>query len=150
MKEPTKLSIFAAMALYDILGKLRMDKDGKEKNYPFLLSYKMQRNKDLLEKDIYLFSSKRTEVLKDLGIEVQGSQINVPADKKDQYEKEVSDIGLTQVSHTFSKFTIDEVMENFSDAASLTAPEMELFMYSFVDDPELLGEQGAEEEKPEV
>ena len=85
MKEPTKLSIFAAMALYDILGKLRMDKDGKEKNYPFLLSYKMQRNKDLLEKDIYLFSSKRTEVLKDLGIEVQGSQINVPADKKDQY-----------------------------------------------------------------
>ena len=41
-------------------------------------------------------------------------------------------------------------MENFSDAASLTAPEMELFMYSFVDDPELLGEQGAEEEKPEV
>ena len=103
-----------------------------------------------MEKDIYLFSSKRTEVLKDLGIEVQGSQINVPADKKDQYEKEVSDIGLTQVSHTFSKFTIDEVMENFSDAASLTAPEMELFMYSFVDDPELLGEQGAEEEKPEV
>lgn len=150
MKEPTKLSIFAAMALYDILGKLRMDKDGKEKNYPFLLSYKIQRNKDLLEKDIYLFSSKRTEVLKDLGIEVQGSQINVPADKKDQYEKEVSDIGLAQVSHTFSKFTIDEVMENFSDAASLTAPEMELFMYSFVDDPELLGEQGAEEEKPEV
>ena len=143
MNEPTKLSIFAAMALYDVLGKIQIDTQGKQKTFPFLLSYKIQRNKDLLEKDIYLFSKKRAEVLEKLGIEVQNNQINVPEDKKSEYEKEVSDIGLTQVSHTFSKFTVSEVLENFSDVASLTAPEMELFMCSFVDDPELAGEGDA-------
>lgn len=143
MNEPTRLSIFAAMALYDVLGKIQIDTQGKQKTFPFLLSYKIQRNKDLLEKDIYLFSKKRAEVLEKLGIEVQNNQINVPEDKKSEYEKEVSDIGLTQVSHTFSKFTVSEVLENFSDVASLTAPEMELFMCSFVDDPELMGEGDA-------
>ena len=139
MNEPTRLSIFAAMALYDVLGKIQTDKQGNAKVFPFLLSYKIQRNKDLLEKDIYLFSKKRSEVLENLGIAIQDGQINVPEDKRSEYEKEVSDIGLTQVSHTFSKFTVSEVLENFSDVASLTAPEMELFMCSFVDDPELMG-----------
>lgn len=143
MNEPTRLSIFAAMALYDVLGKIQIDKQGNPKAFPFLLSYKIQRNKDLLEKDIYLFSKKRSEVLENLGIAIQDGQINVPEDKRSEYEKEVSDIGLTQVSHTFSKFTVSEVLENFSDVASLTAPEMELFMCSFVDDPELMGEGDA-------
>ena len=82
-------------------------------------------------------------MLENLGIAIQDGQINVPEDKRSEYEKEVSDIGLTQVSHTFSKFTVSEVLENFSDVASLTAPEMELFMCSFVDDPELMGEGDA-------
>lgn len=142
MNETVKMTLAAAVSLYDLLERILFSKGEEgvvERDLPFNIKYKLQRVINQLSRDYDYTSTKRTEFIKQLGVkEPDSDYIRVPEDKIGEFNEEMNKIYSIVVEHNFKKFTPEEVELLAVDG--FNSQEIYLFASALVDDPELTAE----------
>lgn len=136
--EATKMTYAAAIALYDLIGKILVDvKDGKgvERPLPFQVQFKLNRAANQLAKDYDYVSSKKDELVRENGeLDETTNMITVTDEEKKKVVLDaLSEIYQTVTEHTFTKLTQAEVLEIKLDDIQFTAQEVGLFVSALVD-----------------
>lgn len=127
-------SIAETIAAFKIIGKILLNPDGSEREIPFNVKYKLQRCKDVFEKDFKFFEAERISLIKKLGKQ-EGDQMVVPADKMKDFSAELMKILKIKVEHSIKKLTPEEV--EVIDIKDATIEEVDIFTALLVDDKEL-------------
>lgn len=107
-----------------------------ERPLPFNIKYKLQRASDMLLKDYAHYDQFRTDLIKRIGVEDNGT-ISVTEDRMEEFKKSLSEILATEVEHTFKKLRPEEV-EEITDGVDVSCTEMNLFISYLVEDDAFL------------
>ena len=136
--DTTKMTYAAAVALYDLIGKILVDvKDGKgvERPLPFQVQFKLNRAANQLAKDYDFVAMKKDELVRANGELDEKTQMITVTDeeKKKVVLSGLNDIYQTVTEHTFTKLTQEEVLQIQLDDIKFTAQEISLFVSALVD-----------------
>ena len=144
--ETITMTLAIALALDEICQKLMysvVEKDGKkvvvDRELPFRLRYRLNRNRTLLSKDVEFFN-KRKALLFAQYVEPTEDGENVVINNEEnlaKYKEAMSDLLDKEVSHTF--FTLSpEDLDMVKDSDILISPEaMSVFIAYMTDDEEV-------------
>lgn len=135
-----KMTIAASFTLYNIIQNILVEKleDGteKEREFPFDVKYKLQRNKAVLQPDAESFNAKRIELIRELGTEnKENNTIKITEDRLSEFKDRITEFAGNQVEHELLKLSINDV--ETIKIPYTSGVEMDLFMSTMVDDPEL-------------
>ena len=136
--EATKMTYAAAVALYDLIGKILVEvKNGQgiERPLPFQVQFKLNRAVNQLAKDYDYVSSKKDELVRKNGeLDEKTNLITVTDEEKKKVVLEaLNEVYQTVTEHTFTKLTQAEVLEIKLDDIQFTAQEIALFVSALVD-----------------
>ena len=144
--ETITMSLAIALALDEICQKLMysvVEKDGKkvvvDRELPFRLRYRLNRNRTLLSKDVELFNKRKALLFAQYGEPTEDGE-NVVINNEEnlaKYKEAMSDLLDKEVSHTF--FTLSpEDLDMVKDSDILISPEaMSVFIAYMTDDQEI-------------
>ena len=144
--ETITMSLAIALALDEICQKLMysvVEKDGKkvvvDRELPFRLRYRLNRNRTLLSKDVEFFTKRKALLFAQYGEPTEDGE-NVVINNEEnlaKYKKAMSDLLDKEVSHTF--FTLSpEDLDMVKDSDILISPEaMSVFIAYMTDDEEV-------------
>lgn len=136
------IPILYSIALYKVVEKILFvgNTEGNEKpeerELPFNVKYKLQRNQDLLLKDYAFYESERLNLIKKLGVS-DGTKTVVPQEKMDEYRDEMKKVLYIEGEHSFKSLTPEEV-DKIKGEVNVTCEEMNLFIAYMVDDGDLV------------
>ena len=144
--ETITMSLAIALALDEICQKLMysvVEKDGKkvvvDRELPFRLRYRLNRNRTLLSKDVEFFTKRKALLFAQYGEPTEDGE-NVVINNEEnlaKYKEAMSDLLDKEVSHTF--FTLSpEDLDMVKDSDILISPEaMSVFIAYMTDDEEV-------------
>lgn len=144
--ETITMTLAIALALDEICQKLMysvVEKDGKkvvvDRELPFRLRYRLNRNRTLLSKDVEFFTKRKALLFAQYGEPTEDGE-NVVINNEEnlaKYKKAMSDLLDKEVSHTF--FTLSpEDLDMVRDSDILISPEaMSVFIAYMTDDEEV-------------
>ena len=144
--ETITMSLAIALALDEICQKLMysvVEKDGKkvvvDRELPFRLRYRLNRNRTLLSKDVEFFNKRKALLFAQYGEPTEDGE-NVVINSEEnlaKYKEAMSDLLDKEVSHTF--FTLSpEDLDMVKDSDILISPEaMSVFIAYMTDDEEV-------------
>ena len=144
--ETITMTLAIALALDEICQKLMysvVEKDGKkvvvDRELPFRLRYRLNRNRTLLSKDVEFFTKRQALLFAQYGEPTEDGE-NVVINNEEnlaKYKKAMSDLLDKEVSHTF--FTLSpEDLDMVKDSDILISPEaMSVFIAYMTDDEEV-------------
>lgn len=144
--ETITMTLAIALALDEICQKLMysvVEKDGKkvvvDRELPFRLRYRLNRNRTLLSKDVEFFTKRKALLFAQYGEPTEDGE-NVVINNEEnlaKYKKAMSDLLDKEVSHTF--FTLSpEDLDMVKDSDILISPEaMSVFIAYMTDDEEV-------------
>lgn len=143
----TKLTIGHSVALSNVIGKILYKEDAtQERNLPFSVKYKLQRNADILLKDCSYFEYERAMLFKKLG-KIEEDKITIAEDSIEEYDREITKLASMPVTHDILKLKLEEV-ESIDDV-NLNCHEMNIFVAFLVEDNALAKTLQVEEENKE-
>ena len=140
------MTLAIALALDEICQKLMysvVEKDGKkvvvDRELPFRLRYRLNRNRTLLSKDVEFFTKRKALLFAQYGEPTEDGE-NVVINNEEnlaKYKEAMSDLLDKEVSHTF--FTLSpEDLDMVKDSDILISPEaMSVFIAYMTDDEEV-------------
>ena len=144
--ETITMSLAIALALDEICQQLMysvVEKDGKkvvvDRELPFRLRYRLNRNRTLLSKDVEFFNKRKALLFAQYGEPTEDGE-NVVINNEEnlaKYKEAMSDLLDKEVSHTF--FTLSpEDLDMVKDSDILISPEaMSVFIAYMTDDEEV-------------
>ena len=144
--ETITMTLAIALALDEICQKLMysvVEKDGKkvvvDRELPFRLRYRLNRNRTLLSKDVEFFNKIKALLFAQYGEPTEDGE-NVVINNEEnlaKYKEAMSDLLDKEVSHTF--FTLSpEDLDMVKDSDILISPEaMSVFIAYMTDDEEV-------------
>ena len=144
--ETITMTLAIALALDEICQKLMysvVEKDGKkvvvDRELPFRLRYRLNRNRTLLSKDVEFFTKRKALLFAQYGEPTEDGE-NVVINNEEnlaKYKEAMSDLLDKEVSHTF--FTVSpEDLDMVKDSDILISPEaMSVFIAYMTDDEEV-------------
>ena len=144
--ETITMTLAIALALDEICQKLMysvVEKDGKkvvvDRELPFRLRYRLNRNRTLLSKDVEFFTKRKALLFAQYGEPTEDGE-NVVINNEEnlaKYKEAMSDLLDREVSHTF--FTLSpEDLDMVKDSDILISPEaMSVFIAYMTDDEEV-------------
>ena len=144
--ETITMTLAIALALDEICQKLMysvVEKDGKkvvvDRELPFRLRYRLNRNRTLLSKDVEFFTKRKALLFAQYGEPTEDGE-NVVINNEEnlaKYKEAMSDLLDKEVSHTF--FTLSpEDLDMIKDSDILISPEaMSVFIAYMTDDEEV-------------
>ena len=144
--ESITMTLAIALALDEICQKLMysvVEKDGKkvvvDRELPFRLRYRLNRNRTLLSKDVEFFTKRKALLFAQYGEPTEDGE-NVVINNEEnlaKYKEAMSDLLDKEVSHTF--FTLSpEDLDMVKDSDILISPEaMSVFIAYMTDDEEV-------------
>ena len=144
--ETITMTLAIALALDEICQKLMysvVEEDGKkvvvDRELPFRLRYRLNRNRTLLSKDVEFFTKRKALLFAQYGEPTEDGE-NVVINNEEnlaKYKKAMSDLLDKEVSHTF--FTLSpEDLDMVKDSDILISPEaMSVFIAYMTDDEEV-------------
>lgn len=144
--ETITMTLAIAVALDEIIQKLMysvVEKDGQkvivDRELPFRLRYRLNRNRTLLSKDVELFNKRRALLFAQYGEPTEDGQ-NVTITNEEnlaKFKESLSELLDREVSHTF--FTLaPEDLDTIQDTDILISPEaMSVFIAYMTDDEEI-------------
>ena len=144
--ETITMTLAVALALDEICQKLMyavVEKDGKkvvvDRELPFRLRYRLNRNRTLLSKDVEFFTKRKALLFAQYGEPTEDGE-NVVINNEEnlaKYKEAMSDLLDKEVSHTF--FTLSpEDLDMVKDSDILISPEaMSVFIAYMTDDEEV-------------
>ena len=144
--ETITMTLAIALALDEICQKLMysvVEKDGKkvvvDRELPFRLRYRLNRNRTLLSKDVEFFNKRKALLFAQYGEPTEdGENVTITnEDNLEKYKQAMSDLLDKEVTHTF--FTLaPEDLDMVKDSDILISPEaMSVFVAYMTDDPEI-------------
>ena len=144
--ETITMSLAIALALDEICQKLMysvVEKDGKkvvvDRELPFRLRYRLNRNRTLLSKDVEFFTKRKALLFAQYGEPTEDGEDVVINNEENlaKYKEAMSDLLDKEVSHTF--FTLSpEDLDMVKDSDILISPEaMSVFIAYMTDDEEV-------------
>ena len=143
------IPIAYSIALYRVTEKLlfvgdteNSDTKPEERDLPFNVKYKLQRNQDMLLKDYAFYESERTSLIKKLGVK-KDDRLVVPEDKIEEYREELFKTIQIEVEHSFKTLTPEEV-DSIKGDIKVTCEEMNLFIAYMVEDSDLVNDLGSD------
>lgn len=122
------MKIAYSIALYNLINKILFtDAEGKEveRDLPFNVKYKLQKDMDIVSKDYVKFEEKRTELIKEFGAEKDG-KMTVTDENLETYKTKLIEYLDTEVDHKFYTLTEEEI-DSIKDVKA-ECHEMELFI----------------------
>lgn len=144
----TKFTIAHSVALSNVISKILYKEDAiQERNLPFSVKYKLQRNADILLKDCSYFEYERAMLFNRLG-KAEGDKISITEDSIEEYDREITKLASMPVTHDILKLKIEEV-ESIDNDVSLNCHEMNIFVAFLVEDDALTKTLQVEEENKE-
>ena len=143
--ETITMTLAIALALDEICQKLMysvVEKDGKkvvvDRELPFRLRYRLNRNRTLLSKDVELFNKRKALLFAQYGEPTEdGENVTITNEENlEKYKQAMSDLLDKEVTHTF--FTLaPEDLDMVKDSDILISPEaMSVFIAYMTDDEE--------------
>ena len=144
--ETITMTLAIALALDEICQKLMysvVEQDGKkivvDRELPFRLRYRLNRNRTLLSKDVEFFNKRKALLFAQYGEPTEDGE-NVVINNEEnlaKYKEAMSDLLDKEVSHTF--FTLSpEDLDMVKDSDILISPEaMSVFIAYMTDDEEV-------------
>lgn len=144
--ETITMTLAIALALDEICQKLMysvVEKDGKkvvvDRELPFRLRYRLNRNRTLLSKDVEFFTKRKALLFAQYGEPTEDGE-NVVINNEEnlaKYKEAMSNLLDKEVSHTF--FTLSpEDLDMVKDSDILISPEaMSVFIAYMTDDEEV-------------
>ena len=105
-----------------------------ERILPLSIKYKLQRAKNMVEKDCIYFENEKAKVIKDLG-EEKGGDISIPKEKEEEYKSRLLSILQTEVAHNFIKLKPADVSD--INVEGISTEEVSLFMATLIEDEDL-------------
>ena len=144
--ETITMTLAIALALDEICQKLMysvVEQDGKkvvvDRERPFRLRYRLNRNRTLLSKDVELFNKRKALLFAQYGEPTEDGEDVVINNEENlaKYKEAMSDLLDKEVSHTF--FTLSpEDLDMVKDSDILISPEaMSVFIAYMTDDEEV-------------
>ena len=144
--ETITMTLAIALALDEICQKLMysvVEKDGKkvvvDRELPFRLRYRLNRNRTLLSKDVEFFTKRKALLFAQYGEPTEDGEDVVINNEENlaKYKEAMSDLLDKEVSHTF--FTLSpEDLDMVKDSDILISPEaMSVFIAYMTDDQEI-------------
>ena len=144
--ETITMTLAIALALDEICQKLMysvVEKDGKkvvvDRELPFRLRYRLNRNRTLLSKDVELFNKRKALLFAQYGEPTEdGENVTITNEENlEKYKQAMSDLLDKEVTHTF--FTLaPEDLDLVKDSDILISPEaMSVFVAYMTDDQEI-------------
>ena len=144
--ETITMTLAIALALDEICQKLMysvVEKDGKkvvvDRELPFRLRYRLNRNRTLLSKDVELFNKRKALLFAQYGEPTEDGEDVVINNEENlaKYKEAMSDLLDKEVTHTF--FTLaPEDLDLVKDSDILISPEaMSVFVAYMTDDQEI-------------
>lgn len=138
------IPILYSIALYKVVekilfvGEIGGDKKPEERELPFNVKYKLQRNLDMLLKDYAFYESERTRLIQQFGVE-KDDKLVVPPEKNQEFKEELTKAIKIEVEHSFKRLTPEEV-DNIKGDIGVSCEEMNLFIAYMVEDEELVND----------
>lgn len=142
MNEQVTMSVGVALVLGEVTKMLLYKKDGDtfiDRDLPFRLKYRLNKNKMILDKDASIFNQKRLIALAKYGTMTEDGENVVITDEKNKelFQKEVSDLIDSTVTHQLSLLDPSDI-DLVKDTDMPISPEaMSIFIGYMVDDPSL-------------
>lgn len=142
MNEQVTMSVGVALVLGEVTKMLLYKKDGDtfiDRDLPFRLKYRLNKNKMILDKDASIFNQKRLIALSKYGTMTEDGENVVITDEKNKelFQKEVSDLIDSTVTHQLSLLDPSDI-DLVKDTDMPISPEaMSIFIGYMVDDPSL-------------
>ena len=144
--ETITMTLAIALALDEICQKLMysvVEQDGKkvvvDRELPFRLRYRLNRNRTLLSKDVELFNKRKALLFAQYGEPTEdGENVTITNEENlEKYKQAMSDLLDKEVTHTF--FTLaPEDLDLVKDSDILISPEaMSVFVAYMTDDQEI-------------
>lgn len=136
MQKPEKrIKIMYGVTLYNLLKKmLFVQADGdkvEERDLPFGVKYKLQKDFDIVAKDYSYFENERVRLVKEYG-EEDGDRVVVKDENIEEYKNELLAMMNKEVVHTFAELTEAEILS--LDGVKTECHEMELFIRYLTED----------------
>jgi len=123
------IKIAYSISLYNVLNKILFiefdEKNAKERELPFNVKYKLQKDLDMVSKDYIYFENERNNLIKQYGEEAEG-KVKVTDENMSTYKEEVMKILNMEVTHKFALLTEEEI--NSIKDVNIECHEMELFI----------------------
>ena len=152
MTKTVEMPLGMSIVLYDIIGQLLNEEkevDGKKitipRNLPLKLSYKLNRCRNILERDYKQFEEKRVFYIGKYGkTSEDGSVFEVAPEYKEAYESSIDALLETEVSHSVNKLEPAD-FEALTNDVKISMPEslMKLLLAYLVEDEEYIKDIGA-------
>lgn len=147
MSEQVTMSVGVALVLGDVTKMLLYKKIGEndgqpvyaDRDLPFRLKYRLNKNKLFFDKDATNFNQRRLIALSKYGEPSADGQNVVITDpkKREAFQKEISDLIDATVTHSISTLSPEDI-DLVKDTDMPISPEaMGIFINYMVDDPDL-------------
>jgi len=148
MNEPVTMTVGVAILLSEVTKMLLykqsgVDKSGKpiyvDRDIPFRLKYRLNKNKMFLDKDVNHFNQKRLLALAKYGVMSEdGNNVIITDDEKRKlFQEEISNLIDSEVTHALSLLDPADI-DLVKDTDMPISPEaMSVFISYMVDDPDL-------------
>lgn len=144
--ETITMSLSIAVALDEIIQKLMysvVEKDGQkvivDRELPFRLRYRLNRNRTLLSKDVELFNKRRALLFAQYGEPTEdGTNVAITNEENlAKFKEALSNLLDKEVSHTFYTLAPED-LDTIQDTDILISPEaMSVFIAYMTDDEEI-------------
>lgn len=151
--ENKNIPIVYSITLYKVIEKILFVGDTnslvkpEERELPFNVKYKLQRNQDMLLKDYAFYESERTRLIKQFGSK-DNEKVVVPPEKIEEFRSELLKSIRIEVDHSFKKLTPEEI-ENIKGEIPISCEEMNLFIAYMVEDKDLIEDLNSDVESLE-
>jgi len=136
-----KITIGHSITLYKIIEKalFKNEETYEERELPFNVKYKLQRNMSLVAKDYAFWEAERNRLIKTYGGEPDANgKVTVKPENLDKFRNDLMDILNIEVSHNFLKLNPKDV-DYFSDI-KVALHEMDIFIALLVEDKDLVND----------
>ena len=144
--EATQMTYAAAVALYDLIGKILVDLENstqKERPLPFNIQYKLNKAAAQLTHDYDYIQEKRNALIIENGEEQDGKYTVTDETKKAEVLQTLQELYNQVTAHNFLKLTEEEALVGLKDI-NFTSQEALLFTSALVE-PNTVTEESADE-----
>lgn len=166
MMEKVKMTMGVSLVLNEISEKLLFavkDIDGKkmvvDRELPFRLRYRLNRNYEVLSKDAKYFDMQRMLLMAKYGNPTEdGKNVVIPEDKQEEYREKIGDLIDSVVEHTIMTLEPDDLVLINDTDITVSPDAMAVFIGYMTNDPafteeittevKLVKQDKIDEEKP--
>lgn len=139
------LNEIVGMLLYTVKEKEDGSKVVVDRELPFRLRYRLNRNFEILEKDVKYFDMQRMILMAKYGNETDnGKKIIIPEEKQEEYKTQINNLIDSEIEHTIMTLEPEDIVLINDTDINVSPDAMKVFIGYMTNDPEYMKEMSAD------